>query len=132
MMSKAPSLASAPKAYDQEYFNQLLSQFRLYFATVDNPSSGVILTKAMANTNQTLTKVEASFYQIIQATGALTALRSIIVPLDEKQWTIYANVTGGFGVKVIGSTGTGVTVADGKRAIVYADGTNIVRVTPDT
>jgi hypothetical protein len=44
---------------------------------------------------------------------------------------VFANVTGGFGVQVIGATGTGITVADGKRAIVYADGTNVVRVTAD-
>lgn len=28
-------------------------------------------------------------------------------------------------------SGTGITVAAGKRAIVYADGTNVVRVTAD-
>jgi hypothetical protein len=44
---------------------------------------------------------------------------------------VFANTTGGHGVQVIGATGTGVTIADGKRAIVYADGTNVVRVTAD-
>lgn len=88
------------------------------------------LVKAMADANQTLTAAEAR-NQIIETTGALTALRDILVPLGAQQWTVFANVSGGFGVRVIGATGTGVTVADGKRAIVYADGTNIVRVTAD-
>lgn len=88
------------------------------------------LTKAMADANQTLSIAEAS-NQIIEATGALTALRDVIVPLPARQWTVFANVTGGFGVRVIGATGTGITIADGKRAIVYADGTNVVRVTAD-
>jgi len=89
------------------------------------------LVKAMANANQPLTAAEARC-EYIEATGALTALRDLVVPLGIKHWTIFANVTGGFGVRVIGASGTGITVADGKRAIVCADGTNIVRVTPDT
>lgn len=86
---------------------------------------------AMADANKTLTQAQAAC-DIIELTGALTALRDVIVPLAAKQYTIFANVTGGFGVRVIGSTGTGITIADGKRAIVYSDGTNVVRVTPDT
>jgi hypothetical protein len=89
------------------------------------------LGKAMANANQTLTAAEAR-NTILECTGALTALRDLVVPLGAQQWTVFANVTGGFGVRVIGATGTGITIADGKRAIVYADGTNVVRVTPDT
>lgn len=89
------------------------------------------LVKAMANANQTLTAAEAR-NDIFECTGALTALRNLVVPLGAKQWTVFANVTGGFGVQVIGATGTGITIADGKRAIVYADGTNVVRVTADT
>jgi uncharacterized protein YaiE (UPF0345 family) len=88
------------------------------------------LVKAMADANQTLTAAEAR-NQILECTGALGALRNLVVPLGAQQWTIFANVTGGFGVQVIGATGTGVTIADGKRAIVYADGTNVVRVTAD-
>lgn len=88
------------------------------------------LVKAMADANQTLTAAEARC-DILEATGALTALRNLVVPLGARQWTVFANVTGGFGVRVIGATGTGTTIADGKRALVYADGTNIVRATAD-
>lgn len=90
------------------------------------------LVKAMANANQTLTAIEARC-DILEATGAISgSLKDMIVPLGTKQWTVFANVTGGFGLRVIGASGTGITVADGKRAIVYADGTNVVRVTADT
>lgn len=88
------------------------------------------LVKAMADANQTLTAAEAR-NQIIECTGALTAKRNIVVPLDCQQWTVYANTTGGFGIQFIGASGTGISIADGKRAIVYADGTNVVRVTAD-
>jgi len=52
--------------------------------------------------------------------------------LKPRQWTVFNNTAGGFGLQFIGATGTGITVAAGKRAILYADGTNIVRVTADT
>lgn len=94
------------------------------------PSTGR-LVKAMNDANKTLTDAEARC-QIIECTGALTALRDVVVPLDPQQWTVFANTSGGYGVQVIGASGTGITVADGKRAIVYADGTNVVRVTADT
>ena len=87
-------------------------------------------TLAMANTNQTLTYQQA-MCESMELTGALTALRDVIVPLVPRAWTVYANTSGGFGVRVIAASGTGITVADGKRAIVECDGTNIVRVTAD-
>ena len=85
----------------------------------------------ITNANVTLTAAQARC-QIIEVTGTLNSShRSIIVPLALQQWTIFANTAGGVGVNVIGATGTGVTVADGHRAIVYSDGTNVVRVTAD-
>lgn len=87
-------------------------------------------TQAMADANQTLT-YEQAMCESITLTGALSALRDVIVPLVPRAYTIFANVTGGFGVRVIGASGTGITVADGKRAIVECDGTNVVRITPD-
>lgn len=85
---------------------------------------------AMADANKTLTYAQA-MAESMELTGALTALRDVVVPLVPRAWTIFANTTGGFGVRVIGATGTGITVADGKRAIVECDGTNVVRVTAD-
>lgn len=88
------------------------------------------VTQAMADANKTLT-YEQAMCESITLTGALTALRDVVVPLVPRAWIIFANVTGGFGVRVIGASGTGITVADGKRAIVECDGTNVVRVTAD-
>lgn len=87
-------------------------------------------TLAMADANQTLTYGQA-MAESMELTGALTALRNVVVPLVPRAWTVFANTSGGFGVQVIGATGTGITVADGKRAIVECDGTNVVRVTAD-
>lgn len=89
-------------------------------------------TQAMADANQTLAWSKA-ICASIEFTGALTALRDAVMPTVKRQWSVFANVTGGFGVrfKTSGQTG-GITVADGKRAILECDGTNVVRVTPDT
>lgn len=88
------------------------------------------LAKTMGDANTTLTQAEAR-NNIIELTGTLTAARNIVLPLAVRQYTVFNGSTGGFGLQFIGASGTGITVAAGKRAIVYADGTNIVRVTPD-
>ena len=88
------------------------------------------MVKAMADANYALIHNE-SFAQILEFTGALTAQRNITVPLGAYQWTVFNNTTGGFGLQFIGATGTGIVVAMDKRAIIYADGTNVVRVTAD-
>ena len=68
---------------------------------------------------------------ILEFTGALSVQRNVVLPLAVKQYTVFNNTTGGFGIQFIGATGTGVVVAATKRAIIYADGTNIVRATAD-
>ena len=84
---------------------------------------------AMADDNKTLT-YEQAMCESMELTGALTALRDVVVPLVPRAYTVFANTTG-FGVRVIGASGTGITVGVGKRAIVECDGTNVVRVTAD-
>lgn len=98
--------------------------------SINYPSFGR-LVKALADANYALVYREV-FPQILEFTGALTAQRDITVPLGARQWTVFNNTTGGFGLQFIGATGTGIVVAMGKRAIIYADGTNVVRVTADT
>jgi hypothetical protein len=70
--------------------------------------------------------------KILEFTGTLTAQRNIVTPLAAQIWFVFNNSTGGFGLQFIGASGTGIVVAAGKRAILYADGTNIQRVTADT
>jgi hypothetical protein len=86
-------------------------------------------TQAMADANQTLT-AEKALCEIIEATGANGAERNVVVPLLKRQWTIVCSCTG-FGVKVIGASGTGISIGVGKTAIVWCNGTNVLRVTAD-
>jgi hypothetical protein len=59
-------------------------------------------------------------------TGILTGNRSIIVPATVQQYWVSNATTGAFTLTVKTSAGTGVAVAQGARAILYSDGTNVV------
>ncbi len=67
----------------------------------------------------------------LTTTGALTANRNVIVP-NSWQAIVFCNNRGAFTTTFKTAAGTGVVVAQGKRALLIADGTNVVRATPDT
>jgi hypothetical protein len=97
------------------------------------PTDG-LLSKAMpSDANYTLTAAEAA-NRILEfnAGTTLTLQRNIVIPLAAKYYIVKNNTTGGQNLQFIGGSGTGTVVANGKRAIIYADGTNVVRVTADT
>ena len=85
-----------------------------------------------SDANKTLTVAEARA-QILDITSgvSLGSTRNIVLPLNPQVWVVYNGTTGGQSLQFIGASGTGVTVANGKRAVIYSDGTNIVRVTAD-
>lgn len=86
---------------------------------------------AMTDADYTAAASEYSA-RILEVTGTLTAGRNVIVPAySGYQWIVFNNTTGGFAITVKTSGGTGIAVAATKRAIVYCDGTNVVRVTAD-
>jgi len=95
-------------------------------------ATGKLLRSFASAANITLTHAE-SLCDILEFTSAvdITATRDVILPLTVKQYTVFNNVTAARALQFIGATGTGVTVANGMRAIIYADGTNINRVTAD-
>ena len=89
------------------------------------------LSKAMADANQTLTNLNGASDEarnmIVEATGALTAGRNIVVPTAEKLYLVRNNTSGGFAVTVKTSAGSGVAVPEGGTVWVYCDGTDVVR-----
>lgn len=87
------------------------------------------LAKTISDANTTLTAAEDA-NDILVISGTLTATRNIVISLTPRQKTVHNNT--GQSLQFIGASGTGVTVATAKRAIVYSDGTNVVRVTADT
>lgn len=88
------------------------------------------LTKALSDANTTLAANEY-VNPVMEFTGTLTAQRNVVVPLtDGAVWFVFNNGTGQ-GLQFIGATGTGIVVANNKRAVISSDGTNIVRYGAD-
>lgn len=90
-----------------------------------------MLTKAFpTDANYTATAAEADVDVINISAGVVTATRDFIVPVAfPKQWTVINNTAQS--VRIIGPTGTGITIATAKTAMVLADGTNVRRLTAD-
>lgn len=89
-----------------------------------------ILSRAFpSDANYTLTANEADNEVLSVTAGVITATRDWIVPLIPRKWTVINKTAQS--VRIIGATGTGITIATLKTAIVIADGANIVRVTAD-
>lgn len=91
-----------------------------------------LLTKAFpTDANYTLTQPEAEADVISITAGTISTTRDLIVPIGfPKTWTVINNTAQS--VRIIGATGTGITIAATKTAIIMANGTNVVRITADT
>ncbi len=90
-----------------------------------------MLTKAFpTDANYTALAAEVDVDWINISAGIVTATRDFIVPIGfPKQWVVTNNTAQS--VRVIGATGTGITIATLKTAIVAANGTNVIRITAD-
>jgi hypothetical protein len=65
---------------------------------------------------------------VIELTGALTAARTVEVPAVDKPYIFFNNTSGGYAVTVKVSGQTGVSIANGKKAIVYTNSTDVIEV----
>lgn len=84
---------------------------------------------AVTAADVTLTDNQAAARHLT-TTGVLTGNRNVIVP-NNWEGIVYCNNTGAFTTTFKTSAGTGIVVAQTRRAILFADGTNVVRVTAD-
>jgi hypothetical protein len=84
---------------------------------------------AVTATDLTLTAVQVRCRHLT-TTGMLTANRNVIVP-NNWEGIVFCNNTGAFDSTFKTAVGAGIVVAQTKRAILYAKGTAVVRVTAD-
>jgi hypothetical protein len=89
------------------------------------------LTKTITDADYTLSAAEMA-NTTLDITGPLTAQRKIILPLTAGAIYVVFNNASTQNLNFIGSTGTGIVVANNKRAILHTAGTNWNRVTADT
>lgn len=77
----------------------------------------------------TLSAVQARC-RYLTISGSLTNNRSVIVPNDW-EGVVFCNNTGAFTTTIKTLAGTGKVVGQAKRAVLFADGTNVERITAD-
>ena len=103
-----------------------------------NTNLGTLLEQAitgvqsitMLDANYTLTNFNGVTNEarnaVLVVTGTNNAIRDLIPPVVEKLYTIVNNTAGGYAIRVIGGSGTGVNIPNGATCLVYCDGTNFV------
>ena len=84
----------------------------------------VAITVTTADVTLTAAQARAEY---IPASGTLTGNRNVIVP-NHGEWEIYNGCAGAFTLTVKTSAGTGIVIAAGDRALLRADGTNVVLI----
>jgi hypothetical protein len=84
----------------------------------------------MSNANYTLSSLngvtDEARNAVIVATGTNNAVWDIIPPVVKKVYIVANNTGGGYAVRVIGATGTGVSIPNGATQVVYCDGINFI------
>ena len=94
------------------------------------PITGLLARAFPSDANYTLTQAESACDIISITAGTISTTRDFIVPIAfPKVWTVINKTAQS--VRIIGATGTGITIATVKTATVMADGTNVVRLTAD-
>lgn len=76
--------------------------------------------------NSPATQVARHYILDVTSAVSLTTTRNLIVPTIDKPYIIENNTSGNQSIVVKTAAGTGVTVPNGKKVMVYANGTNVV------
>lgn len=94
---------------------------------VEQAITGVV-SIVMSDVNYTLTNFngvsDEARNAVLVVEGTNTAIRDVIPPVVKKLYTVINNTVGGYAIRVIGATGTGVTIPSGYTTLVYCDGIN--------
>jgi hypothetical protein len=88
----------------------------------------IVLTVTEGSYASTGLTANSSQYAVILWTAGGTATRTITVPAQSKTYVVINKTSSTQSITIQGTTGTGVTVVAGTRAIVAWDGTNFVNV----
>tara|TARA_R110002020_G_scaffold47629_1_gene135313 strand:- start:659 stop:1183 length:525 start_codon:yes stop_codon:yes gene_type:complete len=99
---------------------------------LESAISGTVNVAFASNGNDALTTANGSDdearHMVINLTGGSTldATRDMVVPTSAKLYIIRNGTTGGQSVRIIGASGNGITIPNGKTMFLRHDGTNVV------
>jgi hypothetical protein len=108
-----------------------------------NTNLGTLLEQAitgvqsivMVDANYTLSNTNGASDEarnpVLVVTGTNAAVRDIIAPLVNKQYLVVNNTTGGYAIRIRGSSGFTVTIPNGSQIPVYCNGTNFFSAEPN-
>jgi hypothetical protein len=120
-----PTTGTESGVWGDDVNNGLTILVDMSVAGTNNITQDSDITLAVSNGNNsssftsTATNSTVAQYYVLNCSGARTALRNIIVPTTSKTYVVTNGTTGGFGITVKKSGGTGVSVAAGETAIVF-------------
>jgi hypothetical protein len=84
----------------------------------------------MSDANYTLSNFDGVSNEarnaVLVVSGNNNAVRDLIPPVVKKLYIVANSTGGGFAIRVIGASGTGVSIPSGATQVVYCDGTNFV------
>ena len=100
---------------------------------VDQAVAGSVTITMTPDTNYTLTSTngasdEARNMFVNVTGGPHTLVKNVVCPSVSKLFVVTNNTSGGEAILFKTSAGTGVTIPNGVRAVVYCDGTNVSTV----
>lgn len=87
-----------------------------------------LFAHAMTDANYTVPDADAIGNMVFKFTGALTAGRNIVVPVNKKLYMVSNGTSGGFNLTVKTPSGTGIAVTSAAFVILYCDGTNVITI----
>jgi hypothetical protein len=108
------------------FMGTLLEQAIVGVTAISMTDANYTMTAASGSTDES-----RSYILSVTSSASLTATRNIIAPAQKKTYIIFNNTTGSQSIQIIGTTGTGITIPNGKKRAVYFDGTNFVDAISD-
>ena len=113
-------------------FSNVFEQAIVGYATVNFATdANTTMTLVDGNSSQTA----RNLYLNLTSSVSLTTTRDLIIPNNQagtapiqKLYIVKNGTTGSQAIRVIGATGTGITIPNGVTALVYSNGSNVVDV----
>lgn len=86
------------------------------------------LSLSVAGSSDVTLTDEQALNAYCKFTGTLTGNINVVVPARKKLYIVENATSGAYTLTVKTSAGTGIAVTQGKKALLYGDGTNVVKV----